>query len=406
MTGRGRRTGLYAVLAALLTAGCGDRAGGDTAAAAPEQPAVRDSAGVRIVENGAAPNGRWSVSAAPIFRVGWDESGPLFTWVQSGRILPDGGALVAEQSNGTIYRLAADGSAVDSLGGKGQGPGEFDRLDGMVLKGDSVVVSDNRLMRLTFIGPDGAVRTKRVPGGSQRPVLSALAPDGRVLFVQGDGYGGPPEGKSGWVFEEEPILLLDAAAAQVDTLATLPHIRLWYEGRGGSPGPLHAKGRAGGFDGGFAWARSDRTAVHWYDWDGHLVQRATWNEAPVPLDADRRRQLVEQYRAAWSGNDWDAPMINRQLERLEADLDRYDLPLPYWDHLHVDRGGNVWLSRYPPPFSWSEDWQVITRDGEHVGTVHVPGMIRPLDITDDRLLGVVMDEFNVPAVTMWELVKR
>jgi len=36
------------------------------------EPTVRDSAGVRIVENGALPTVVWRAGGEPLFRVGWD----------------------------------------------------------------------------------------------------------------------------------------------------------------------------------------------------------------------------------------------------------------------------------------------------------------------------------------------
>lgn len=44
------------------------------------------------------------------------------TWLQSGRILPDGGAFVGDFGSGTLYRIGADGSVIARWGGKGEGP--------------------------------------------------------------------------------------------------------------------------------------------------------------------------------------------------------------------------------------------------------------------------------------------
>lgn len=60
----------------------------------------------------------------------------------------------------------------------------------------------------------------------------------------------------------------------------------------------------------------------------------------------------------------------------------------------------------PPPRGTSDEWRIIARDGTFVGWVELPGVISVLDITDDRVLGVVRNELDVPAVVMFELVKR
>jgi hypothetical protein len=57
---------------------------------------------------------------------------------------------------GTIYRYHADGSLVERLGGQGQGPGEFgSQLRVWVTRGDTILVHDDTLRRMTFLGPDG-----------------------------------------------------------------------------------------------------------------------------------------------------------------------------------------------------------------------------------------------------------
>jgi hypothetical protein len=89
-----------------------------------------------------------------------------------------------------------------------------------------------------------------VPG----PILhqvSAVPTDGRLLLIPGEGYGAAPEMRQEWVFETSPILAADPETGAADTLAVLPHFRRWYGVRGGSPGPIHVKGRAGGFADGF-----------------------------------------------------------------------------------------------------------------------------------------------------------
>ena len=65
----------------------------------------------------------------PVFTVGWGDADPDFTWVQSGRILDDGGAVVGDFGSGTVFRLGPDGSVVDSWGRKGQGPGVFELVE-------------------------------------------------------------------------------------------------------------------------------------------------------------------------------------------------------------------------------------------------------------------------------------
>jgi hypothetical protein len=49
---------------------------------------------------------------------------------------------------------------------------------------------------------------------------------------------------------------------------------------------------------------------------------------------------------------------------------------------------------------------VVTRDGVVVGWVELPGALAILDACEDRVLAVRLNEFEVPAVTMFGLRRR
>lgn len=370
------------------------------------QPVVRDSSGVRIVENAEPAAAGWRADAEPLFTVGWAPDDPTFTWTQSGRVLPDGGALVGDFGSGTLYRLASDGSLAATWGRKGEGPGEYQAFEAIILSGDSILVSDGRLGRVTALSSDGEVlATHRLPGAGLNHVSSILS-DGSLLVVPGEGYSSAPEVRPEWVFETQPILAADVEAGTADTVAVLPHLRRWYGVRGGTPGPVHVKGRAGGFVDGFAFARTDEAEVAWYDGSGRLVQVARWAEDPVPLTTDRKTRMVRAYDEWYRAQGADESLIADRLAQLEEGLERYEGPIPYWDSFLVDRRGNAWLREYPViPVEPSATWRVVTRDGVFVGRVDLPDVIAILDVTDDRILAVRYDELDVPAVVMLELTK-
>lgn len=383
-----------------FAAACGEPAGSN---AGLRKPMAQDSAGVRIVENGAAPATRWHVGE-PVLTVGWRADDPTFTWPQSGRISRDGGVLVGDFGAGTIYQIESDGLVSRAWGRKGEGPGEYQALDAILLRGDSIVVSDSRLQRLTLLARDGGVETRPLPGSFLHQASAILA-DGRVLLIPGEGYSGVAETRPEWVFETQPILAVSLDDGAVDTLAVLPHLRRWYGARGASPGPVQVKGRAGGFVGGFAWARSDLPEVRWYDGSGRLVQIARWEEERTPLTSEWRRQMTQAYEDAYRSRGAEESFVKAQLAELRDGLDRYDGPLPLWSELHVDRLGNVWLSEYGIPGDGLDRWRVLTRDGTFAGWVDMRDIVAVLDITDGRVLAVRLNEVDVPAFVVLEVTK-
>lgn len=397
-----RSRGVLLVTAALAACGLDVAEGGRHEL--PE-PVVRDSAGARIVENGEAPPDGWRVGAAALFTLGWGPGDPLFTWIQSGRILADGGALVSDFAAGAVYRVGPDGSVTGSWGRKGEGPGEYQALDAMVVNGDSIIVSDGRLRRVTVLSWEGEVLATSALAGNFHHQVSAILNDGRLLFAPGEGYSVVADTRPEWVFETQPILAGRLQGAAADTLAELPHLRRWYGTRGASPGPVSVRGRAGGFAEGFAWARADEPEVRWYDGSGRLVQVARWDEEPMPLTPESRRRMTQNLEDAFRSQGADESFVQARLGELEDGLDRHEGPLPYWDSFHVDRQGNAWMRQYALPEEPSERWRVITREGVFMGWVDLPEVIAVLDITEDRVLAVRLDALDVPAVVMLELVK-
>jgi len=74
-------------------------------------------------------------------------------------LAPDGGAVAVDGGNGVIYRFTPAGVLKDSLGRRGQGPGEFLLAAGMdVGPGGEVALADLNTRRLTVWNADGSLR--------------------------------------------------------------------------------------------------------------------------------------------------------------------------------------------------------------------------------------------------------
>ena len=377
---------------------------GSGASDGPWQQSVTDSAGVRIVEGGPLAQLSWQ-AGAPVFEVGWDPDDPTFTWIQSGRILSDGGALLGDYGSGALYRLGPDGEVLSTWGGKGGGPGEYQRLDGIVLRGDTVIVSDGEQQRMTMLSPVGAVlHTTPLSGGFFHQASSVLS-DGRVLLVPSVGYAGVSDMRPEWVFEHQPVLAFSVSDETSDTLAMVPHLRRWYGSRGAGPGPVSVRGEAAGFQGGFAAARADEPAVRWYDPAGRVTQIVRWAEEARPLTAEWKQQYTASMEEALRAGGMDEARAARQLQELQEGFDRHDGPLPFWGAFHVDEVGNAWLQQYSRPMDRPTGWRVISREGDAGGWVDLPDVVQILDITDDHVLAVSFDESDVPAAVMIPLTK-
>jgi hypothetical protein len=104
---------------------------------------------------------------------------------------PDGAIAAVDNGNGVIYRFTPAGKLRDSLGHKGQGPGEFLTSAGLAVgPGGEVALADITTRRLTIWNPDGTLRgSAPVAGGMPIDLLwrGATPVVGIMTFAPGIG---------------------------------------------------------------------------------------------------------------------------------------------------------------------------------------------------------------------------
>ena len=171
---------LESIVILIASAGC-------DSASAPPASVVRDSAGVRIVEN---VEPRWTAEAAwwlsqePVTQIGGIEGDPNQELYQvRGAIrLTDGNIIVVSAGTNELRFFRPDGSHIRTVGGQGDGPGEFRFVSWVSqLDGDSLAAFDGRQLRVSYFDPDGGfVRSMPLRTSDEVPFLQAI-----VIF--GDG---------------------------------------------------------------------------------------------------------------------------------------------------------------------------------------------------------------------------
>ncbi|NOT07467.1 MAG: hypothetical protein HOP28_04590 [Gemmatimonadales bacterium] len=104
---------------------------------------------------------------------------------------PDGAIVMADEANGVIYRFTPAGKFRDSLGRKGQGPGEFLLAAGIGIgPGGEIALADLRTRRLTIWNPDGKFRNSGTIGSGMPFELLWRGADpiiGVMTFTPGSG---------------------------------------------------------------------------------------------------------------------------------------------------------------------------------------------------------------------------
>ena len=392
---------------------------GACAADTPEHPGlvVRDSAGVRIVENTGPlweDEGGWRLGDHPLVEIGGGdaEEDQLFRVVAAFRFT-DGRIAVANAGSYEVRVFDRQGRLLHVVGGEGEGPGEFRSLYGMYQLGaDSVAVHDTRLQRITVFRPEGTfVRsfTTTRPDGATRIVPAGPMGDAGWLMMFGQQIG--PALGTGYVRLNLYLAQYDQAGFLLDTVAVVPGFEIFiHETAQGRVVPTIPFGRGAGVatrEGEFLVAINDSYEIRAYDRTGKLrtIVRRLGQPRPVnadDLDAARAAQL-ELFQ-------------NSPLRIVMADAHEH-MPIPTtmpafgrpaservpW--IVSDPAGGFWVVEYSGPANMSERWSAFDHNGRFLGTLLLPEGFALYEVGEDYVLGVWRDADDVEHVRMYELVK-
>ncbi|MEX0893457.1 MAG: hypothetical protein WEB88_14920 [Gemmatimonadota bacterium] len=400
---------------ALLIAGCADGQ-----ARTAFTVAVRDSAGVQIVENRGAevPDSMVLREVVEEMRIGTVD-GPAETQLHlvmdvteddTGRIyLTDNGSV-------SVKVFAPDGAYLRAFGGPGNGPGEFPRAVVFTwLRGDTVnvmAVGERHRRVVAFSGAGEAIATREavLPSGASFYQIRGGGPGG-WLAVQNDQSTDPGADAS------DLLVWVDLARGTVlDTVVRVP-TRTTYRisEQAGSDWPLFAP---------------------FPDWqvapDGKVIMHAGGPYEYRVHAADG--SLVRVVRRQWAARPVDDAVVDRYRQLLGERYDtrierRLGLPRPdvfpplgsmvvgadgsVWirrnDQLHADVARTEWLFTLDREAAAGRGvdvparWDVFDAEGRFLAAVELPARFTPHVVDGDRVTGVQLDDMDVEYVVRYRV---
>jgi hypothetical protein len=105
---------------------------------------------------------------------------------------PDGTIVIADHNAMSLVLFDSTGTQIRSVGGKGSGPGEFERIGPVGWIGDTLVVLDVRLRRVTFFAvPNATVQIATWPSGLNGWPWHMFTTSGAAVAVIGESHGEP-----------------------------------------------------------------------------------------------------------------------------------------------------------------------------------------------------------------------
>lgn len=371
---------------------------------------VRDSAGVRIVENLApvwsADTPAWRVADTPSVVIGEEEGrGPyLLSRVSDALSLGDGTIVVADGASLELRWFDPDGRHVRSVGRRGGGPGEFTLFSRLLrTSADSIAMLDIRASRVTLVGPDGGlgaiVPLQAAMPGLPSPVYRYA--DGRLLITSGV----PGERRAGEVFQDSlRFAVFDAEGREATVLFDVPGARrLVTEVGGVRTFPFlpfeglssFAADETRVFEGSGRDRRVDVRSVA-----GVVTGSIRWGGPARRVPAEYVARYREDALAVAARNPNTRPMI----ERYFADVQWPD-SLPAYRRLVVDDARNLWVEAFRPNWEREPTWLIFDPGGRWLGELGTPPGFRPTHIAVDRIVGVHTDELGVERVQVYALAR-
>ncbi len=373
--------------------------------------AVRDSSGVSIVENTGLvdpeSNG-WRLAPSPSVVVG-SLDGPeedQLIEVGGAALLSDGRIAVGDAGARNVRVFGSDGRHRTTLGGEGEGPGEFQAVHlAGVLPGDTLVVVDRRLLRISFLHPEGGfLRSESMDSGESYLIQCLGMFDGGSVLMEGlvldaleaEGYSRRDQaflsiGADGALladFGRFPGLESVMATFTTDhgTATTLQSVPF------GKSGPGAVAGES------FYYGSQDSYEVQQYGIDGGLRRIIRLDRPPAPVTAD---QLEAFIAAEMAGADDETQA--REIRQRHEDGPAPDFH-PAFSALFANHEGFLFVQGPEIPDATSVVLDVFDHEGRLVGAVPVPdGIDEVLEIGSGHLLGLHRDELDVEYVRMYSL---
>ncbi len=395
----------FVLLACILTVGaCSDEA---TSAALDVE--VSDSAGIPVRTFAHTPGDlpSWAIEPTPVLDIGSisGEGPTAFARVGSVALTADAGVIVADELVGEIRTFGPDGSHLRTVGGSGEGPGEFSNSIRLTrVAGDSVYAWDGRTRRLSlFVGDtfvegwtpvNGAAVTNPTMVGDQLygettlnltgiPESGMNRPNAQFGRVQADGSHEILLDTSG----HERYLDIETSGGSIVSIAVFQ--TAFARGAFFTALPTDSTDRLLG-------GPNDRYVVHEWTADGQLsaVHRFPGLDDPVTdADIERARQrIMDRF-------DEPSERMRVELETLVGTAPEFT---PAWDRIWEDDEDRLWMRHSLR--DRVEEWFVFSVDDlSPLGRLTLPEGFTLMDVRDGRLAGRWLDDLDVGYVRVYRL---
>ena len=356
-----------------------------------------------------------------------------FTRIVGLRELSDGRVLIADQVERQVSLIDFESGAVDQLGRRGQGPGEYESPRGLLsLSGGASLLVDFGNMRMTRIEADGRLTTSwsLMSGGEAIRIIQPTASDltDRVYYSGAAGLNFQRGGRGPEPSDSAPLLRWDPESNATDTVATLHAPPAIAMNRGGGVGSFRFNAAGGARitgirrhpfqprdawtvapDGRVAVVRATEYRVDWFSPDGRMTRgpvvdyrpiRVTNAEKQAWADQQAGQQMTMRVLGGTGGG-------SRTFQAPRPDVDAVDFPdfkPPFGENAAAATpDGNVWVKRSRRHDEETTLYDVFNADGERVRQVQLDENRQVVGFGTGVVYVVATDEYDLQWLERYKL---
>lgn len=319
----------------------------------------------------------------------------------SSLALSDSLLAVGDAGNKMVHILTTRGAHVNSLGREGEGPGEFMAIGSVFAAADGGFwVSDlwPSTRRLTPISETGSMLESTRLTNQVSDVIGVL-PDGQFL-----GSTSPADLVDAvGLVEYRRIFQAFHLGHGLTPLVEVGGVQIYLDQMPNGmirqlELPFLAEVSVAVHPDGFATANSREGTVRLFSPEGEMS-----------LELDLQAEAEQATEDDWG--EYVAAYVSRLPESMQPGFRRSlrDVELPdTWPVVGAvltDQQGRIWVKRWTLLHTAREDWQVFSSSGEFLGWVRFPAAFTPHVVTEDSVVGVRRDEYDVEHVQSWAIFR-
>lgn len=393
--------------------------------------AVRDSAGIRIVENQTGSieaAGSWTLLDDPVVEIGGgiDPATPLFH-VTDIAPLDDVRVAVAMNTPPQVHVFDEDGGHAATLGGEGAGPGEFTSVASVVpLTGDSIAVWDADRRRISIFDSSGRfVReldvsdvappsARAAPSTEFASGFTHLLASGNEAFIIFSEGALEPDAAPGIGRPTLPSVRISTTGDALVAFEPIPGMEMFHGGRAGTlPLPFGARTSAATSAAMLVVGTGELTQFRVFGPDGKLLRIVRW--------PDHERTMGGEWLDEWTAMVEAAPSPIQELVEEMPRRERF----PAYEYIVTSDEGDVVVGEYAGPIGiWplrradegpealrpvrrprARRWLVFDSDGVLTTTLRTPEGFVIAAIREGRVWGIFTDTLDIESVRAYPIVR-